>query len=45
MFHHFALALDLRAFVANGDLERLRVTAGELAVAEETWGMPPGSDA
>jgi cytochrome c553 len=44
MFSHFALAMDLRTFVVNGDLERLRVTAGELSVAEETWGLPPGSE-
>ncbi|GMV07720.1 MAG: hypothetical protein AMXMBFR53_39950 [Gemmatimonadota bacterium] len=45
MFTHFALARDLRAFVVNGDLERLRVTAEELAAEEPAWGMPPGSDA
>ena len=44
MFSHFALAMDLRTFVVNGDMERLRVTAQELSVAEETWGLPPGSD-
>ena len=44
MFSHFALAMDLRTFVVNGDLERLRVTAQELSVAEETWGLPPGSE-
>ncbi|HKJ03420.1 MAG TPA: hypothetical protein VJ997_13225, partial [Longimicrobiales bacterium] len=43
MFSHFALAVDLRAFAVNGDLDRLRVTARELSVAEETWGLPPGS--
>lgn len=44
MFSHFALAMDLRTFVVNGDLERLHVTAQELSVAEETWGLPPGSE-
>ena len=44
MFSHFALAMDLRTFVVNGDLERLRVTAQELSVVEETWGLPPGSE-
>lgn len=44
MFSHFALATDLRTFAVNGDLERLRVTAQELAVAEETWGLPPGAE-
>lgn len=44
MFSHFALAMDLRTFVVNGDLERLRITAQELSVAEETWGLPPGSE-
>ena len=43
MFGHFALARDLRSFIVNGDLERLGVTAGELSTAEETWGLPPGS--
>jgi cytochrome c553 len=45
MFAHFALARDLRAFAVNGDLERLRIVAEELATTEPTWGMPPGSDA
>lgn len=45
MFEHFALARDLRAFAVNGDLERLRITAEELATTEPTWGMPPGSEA
>jgi hypothetical protein len=44
MFSHFALATDLRTFVVNGDLERLRLTAQELSLAEETWGLPPGSE-
>jgi hypothetical protein len=44
MFTHFALAMDLRTFVVNGDLDRLRITAQELSVAEETWGLPPGSE-
>lgn len=44
MFAHFALARDLRTFAVTGDLERLRVTAGELAVQEPSWGMPPGSE-
>jgi len=45
MFTHFALARDLRAFAVNGDMERLRVTAEELAAEEPAWGMPPGSEA
>ncbi len=45
MFEHFGLARDLRVFATNGDLERLHVTAAELAGPEETWGMPPGADA
>jgi len=45
MFSHFALAMDLRTFVVNGDMERLRLTAEELSITEETWGLPPGSDA
>jgi len=45
MFAHFALARDLRAFVVNGDLERLHVIGEELASTEPTWGMPPGSEA
>lgn len=44
MFAHFALARDLRAFAVNGDLERIRVTAAELAESEPTWGLPPGSE-
>lgn len=44
MFGHFALAMDLRIFIVNGDLERLRITGEELSVTEETWGMPPGSE-
>jgi hypothetical protein len=44
MLRHFALALDLRTFVVNGDMERLRITAEELAQVEETWGLPPGSE-
>lgn len=44
MFAHFALARDLRTFATNGDLERLRITAEELANEEPTWGMPPGSE-
>jgi cytochrome c553 len=43
MFSHFALAMDLRTFAVNGDLDRLHITARELSVAEETWGLPPGS--
>lgn len=45
MFRHFALARDLRSLAVSGDLDRLSVTADELAETEETWGMPPGSDA
>lgn len=45
MFEHFALARDLRVFATNGDLDRLRATATELAGLEETWGMPPRADA
>lgn len=45
MFEHFGLARDLRVFATNGDLERLHVTATELAGLPETWGMPPGADA
>lgn len=44
MFAHFALARDLRALAVNGDLERIRVTALELAESEPAWGMPPGSE-
>ena len=44
MFAHFALARDLRTFAVNGDLERIRVTAAELAESEPTWGLPPGSE-
>jgi len=44
MFRHFALARDLRTFAVAGDLERLSVTARALVEAEETWGLPPGSD-
>lgn len=45
MFRHFALARDLRSLAVAGDLEQLSATADELASTEETWGMPPGSDA
>lgn len=44
MYRHFALARDMRSLSVTGDLERLRIDAGALAVAEETWGLPPGSD-
>jgi cytochrome c553 len=44
MFRHFGLARDLRTFAVTGDLDRLSVTAGELAQHEETWGLPPGSE-
>jgi len=44
MFEHFALARDLRVLVVAGDMDQLRLTAEGLATAEETWGMPPGSD-
>jgi cytochrome c553 len=45
MFEHFALARDLRTQAASGDLGELRATADELARLEETWGLPPGSEA
>jgi len=44
MFEHFALARDLRVLLVAGDMDQLRLTAETLATAEETWGMPPGSE-
>ena len=46
MFRHFALARDLRSLAVAGDLDRIAVTAEELAAdaTEETWGLPPDSD-
>jgi len=43
MFAHFALARDLRTLAVIGDLAQIREVAAELAVADETWGLPPGS--
>lgn len=45
MFRHFALARDLRSLAVAGDLDGIAETAEELADSEETWGLPPGSDA
>jgi hypothetical protein len=45
MHEHFALARDLRDWATSGDFEALRATARELAVPQETWGLPPSSDA
>lgn len=43
MFAHFALARDLRVHALNGDLEAFRDVAGDLARAEDTWGLAPGT--
>lgn len=41
MYRHFGLARDLRVLAVSGDLDRMRVVAGELARTREAPGLPP----
>lgn len=43
MVEHYVQARDMRTFAVTGEDALLRLSARELAEAEETWGLPPGS--